>query len=102
MDAKHKIKVQILKKGMDLTQVWKDLEEYYWKDLKVYLIIIIHATNFEFWILFFLFCVRGIQESRPQDKGKAKVREMIEKFKKKCMEKVTRKSLDPAEFKQGT
>ena len=51
---------------------------------------------------FFYFCVRGIQESRPQDKGKAKVREMIEKFKKKCMEKVTRKSLDPAEFKQGT
>ena len=35
MDAKHKIKVQVCKKRMDLTPVWKDLEECYWKDLKV-------------------------------------------------------------------
>ena len=29
------------------------------------------------------------------------MREMIEQFKKICMEKITSKRLDPAEFKQG-
>ena len=35
MDAKHKIKMQVCKKRMELTQVWKDLEDSYWKDLQV-------------------------------------------------------------------
>ena len=42
-----------------------------------------------------------MQKSRPQDEGKAKVKEMVEQFKKNCMKKITTKSLDPAEFKQG-
>ena len=42
-----------------------------------------------------------LQESRPQDEGKAKVRELVEQFKKNCMKKITTKSLDPAKFKQG-
>ena len=56
MDAKHKIKVQVCKKGMDLTPVWKDLEECYWKDLKVYIKYINNTwptANFEFSILLF-------------------------------------------------
>ena len=70
--------------------------------MNVHNLIHILQLNFEFSILLLDYCICAVQESRPQDEGKAKVRQMIENFKKKCMEKVTRKDLDPAEFKQGT